>query len=53
MPWWPIWLCDVEDPALSRQSANSWRCDYQPYVTAALPPPPPQKDSWYSSLLEV
>jgi hypothetical protein len=32
------------------QSANRWRCDCQPYVSAALYS---QEDSWYSFLLEA
>jgi hypothetical protein len=36
-------------PMFSRQSVNSWRWGYQPYAPAAFYP---QKDSWYSFLLE-
>jgi hypothetical protein len=49
-PWKPIELWEVEAPTFSRQSAHRWRWGCQPYAPAALYP---QKDSWYSFLLEA
>jgi hypothetical protein len=45
--WRPIELWDVEAPTFSRQSAQKWRWDCQPYAPVALCP---QEDSWYSFL---
>jgi hypothetical protein len=51
-PWRQIELWEVEAPLFSRQSADRWRWDCQPYGPTALYPSTPE-DSWYSFLLEA
>jgi hypothetical protein len=52
--WWALVPGAVEASKFSRQSIQKWRQRSQPKAPATLSPPspPPQKDSWYSSLLK-
>jgi hypothetical protein len=52
---WPWVLWDVEDPTLSRQSAQEWRQGCQSCASAALDSPETLFFFcfWYSSLLEA
>jgi hypothetical protein len=53
-PWRPTGFWDVEDPTLSRQSAERWRQGCQPYAPAALCSPDTLLFCfWYSVLLEA
>jgi hypothetical protein len=49
----PIALWYVETPTFSKLSAHRWRWGCQPYAPAALAPPPPQENFWYSFLSEA
>jgi hypothetical protein len=49
-PWRPTGLWDEKAPIFSRQSAHRWRWSCQPQAPVTLYP---QKDSWYSYLLEA